>query len=240
MPVGGYGYSWTGTDYLGNPFTSTDEDLTLLKAGTYNLTVTDDNGCTVNPGPVNITQPADLTVSLNSSTNVLCHDASTGAIYVTASGGVVPVGGYDYAWTGTDYLGNPYNSTNEDITGLKAGTYDLTVTDDNGCTVVLPTVTITQPADLTVVLTSQTDVLCHDAATGSIDVTVAGGVEPAGGYNYSWTGTNYLGGFYSSNVEDPAGLKAGTYDLTVTDDNGCTVVLPTVTITQPADPCLRR
>ncbi len=82
-----YIYSWTGTDYMGNSFSSTDEDLSGLKAGTYTLTVTDGNNCIATMPSFNITQPPSLTVTIDATTNVLCHDAATGAIYVTVSGG---------------------------------------------------------------------------------------------------------------------------------------------------------
>jgi PKD repeat protein/predicted heme/steroid binding protein len=230
--VTAYAFTWTGNDYLGNPYNNTSEDLAGLKAGTYNLSIEDANGCIVVLPPVVITQPADLTVTLTGKTDVLCHDANTGAINVTVAGGVMPVGGYFFTWTGTNYLGVPFSSNLEDLTGLKAGNYDLSVRDANNCIVILTTVNISQPADLTVALTSKTNVLCHDAATGAIDVTVTGGVTA---YTYAWTGTDYLGAAYSSASEDPAGLKAGSYNLTVTDLNLCTVTLATVTITQPAD-----
>ena len=227
----GYSYIWTGTDYLGIAYTNTVEDISGLKAGTYNLSVTDANTCTVALATVTITQPAALTVTLTGQTNVLCHDAAIGAINVTVTGGVP---GYTYAWTGSDYLGIPYTSGIEDPALLKAGTYDLVVKDANNCQVTLSTVTITQPLDLTVILDSQSDALCRDAANGTINVTVAGGVVPVGGYFYNWTGTNYMGAPYSSNLEDLTGLKAGIYNLTVKDANNCTVTLATVTINQPA------
>ncbi len=234
IPAGGYIYEWTGTDYLGNSFSSADEDLAGLKAGIYSLTVTDANGCEAVLPLVSLTQPPDLTVTLLSVTNVMCHDAATGAINVNVSGGVMPAGGYTYTWTGTDYLNNAYSGSTEDPSGLKAGTYDLTVTDNNMCTVALSTVTVSQPDDLTVVLEDQTNVLCYDAATGAIDITAAGGVMPSGGYYYTWTGTTYQGGAFNSNMEDLTGIKAGTYNLTVRDANGCSVILPAVIITQPA------
>jgi len=63
------------------------------------------------------------------------------------------------------------------------------VKDANNCQVTLATVTITQPADLTVTLDGQTNVLCYNGTNGAINVTVAGGVVPVGGYFYTWTGT---------------------------------------------------
>jgi gliding motility-associated-like protein len=224
-----YTYSWTGP----NGFTSNTEDPTGLVAGAYTLTVTDANGTTGGcfaTLPVTLTQPAlPLSVVLTSQTNILCNGGATGAISVTASGGTP---NYTYSWTGP----NGFTSNTEDPTGLVAGAYTLTVTDANGttggCFATLP-VTLTQPAlPLSVVLTSQTNILCNGGATGAISVTASGGTP---NYTYSWTGPN---GF-TSNTEDPTGLVAGAYILTVTDANGttggCLATLP-VTLIQPALP----
>ncbi|MCC7504783.1 MAG: SprB repeat-containing protein, partial [Saprospiraceae bacterium] len=149
-------------------------------------------------------------------TNVLCFGASTGAIDITASGGTPA---YNYDWA--DIAGT---NNAEDRAGLSAGTYTVTVTDANGCTT-STSVTITQPASGVTVSATQTNVLCFGASAGAIDITASGGT-PA--YTYDWAdiaGTN--------NMEDRAGLPAGTYTVTVTDANGCTTST-SVTITQPA------
>ena len=73
------------------------EDQTGLAAGNYSVIVTDFNGCPTASLPVTITQPpAAVTVSLTTQTNVLCFGAATGAINITAAGGVAP---YTYTWT---------------------------------------------------------------------------------------------------------------------------------------------
>ena len=56
--------------------------------------------------------------------------------------------------------------------------------------------------------------MCHNDSTGSIDASVAGGTPT---YSYNWT----QNGFFVSADEDPTGLIAGSYTLTVTDANGC-------------------
>ncbi|HEX7906147.1 MAG TPA: hypothetical protein VF487_19875, partial [Chitinophagaceae bacterium] len=215
--TGAYTYDWADIAGTSNP-----EDRTNLSAGTYTVTVTDANGCTTAPLNVTITQPASaVTVALTSQTNVLCFGASTGAINITASGGT---GAYTYAWTGTGV-----NATAEDQTGLAAGNYSVVVTDANGCSTAPLAVTITQPVTaVAVALTSQTNVLCFGASTGTINITASGGT---GAYTYDWAdiaGTN--------NPEDRTNLAAGTYTVTVTDANGCTTAPLAITITQPATP----
>jgi hypothetical protein len=65
---------------------------------------------------------------------------------------------------------------------------------------------------------------CFGAQDGSIDITVTGGSTP---YTYNWD--NAIGA-----VEDPSGLGAGVYVLTVTDSAGCTTGT-SVTMNQPSE-----
>ncbi|UPZ15228.1 gliding motility-associated C-terminal domain-containing protein [Flavobacterium humidisoli] len=213
--VAPYTYDWA--DLAG---TNDPEDRTALIAGTYTVTVKDANGCSAAPLAVTITQPASaVAVAKTSQTDVLCFGASTGAINITASGGVAP---YTYDWADLAGTNDP-----EDRTALPAGTYTVTVKDANGCSAAPLSVTITQPASaVAVAKTSQTDVLCFGASTGAINITASGGVAP---YTYDWAdlaGTN--------DPEDRTGLIAGTYTVTIKDVNGCSAAPLSVTITQPA------
>jgi len=198
--VSPYTYSWTGG--------ATTQDRSGLAAGTYTVTVTDANGCT-NTTSTTITQPTAISLS-TTQVNVLCNGSATGSIDLTVSGGT---GAYTYSWTG--------GATTQDLLGLVVGAYTVTVTDANSCTKTT-SVTITQPS--TIVLTeTHVNVLCNGNSTGSIDLTVSGGVSP---YTYSWTG--------GATTQDRSGLAAGTYTVTVTDANACTKTLST-TITEPSE-----
>lgn len=200
--VGGtlpYVISWTGP----SSFTSSDEDISNLEAGNYDLTVTDDNGCQVMES-YTIDSPPTLVVDLD-PTHISCAGDTDGAIDATITGGVPP---YDIAWTGP----NAFSSTDEDISGLEAGNYEVTVTDDNGCFEVV-SIDIDEPApiDVAAVVTPPS---CAGANDASIEITISGGTAP---YSPVWTGPNA----FSSTDEDISGLEPGTYDLTITDDNGC-------------------
>ena len=118
--VGALTYAWTGP----GGFTATTEDITALVAGTYNLTVTDANGCVL-PATITVAQTPNTLAETNVVTPAGCG-VSNGAIDITVTGGV---GALTYAWTGP----GGFTATTEDITALAAGNYNLTVTDANGC-----------------------------------------------------------------------------------------------------------
>ena len=194
--TGAYTYSWTGG--------ATTQDRSNLAAGTYTVTVTDANACTKTISAA-ITQPSALTLT-ETHVNATCGIAN-GSIDLTVTGGT---GTYTYSWTG--------GATTQDISGRAAGTYTVTVTDANACTKTLSVVlSNTNGPTLS---TTQVNVLCFGASTGSIDLTVSGGTSP---FTYAWTG--------GATTQDRSGLAAGTYTVTVTDANGCTATKAT-TITQ--------
>ncbi|KPM50187.1 Ig-like domain-containing protein, partial [Jiulongibacter sediminis] len=198
--TGPYTYVWSNAE--------TTQDISGLSAGTYSVTITDANGCT-STASTTITEPAALTNSFT-QTDVLCFGNSTGAIDLSVSGGTGP---YTYAWSNAE--------TTQDISGLSAGTYSVTITDANGCTSTAST-TITEPASALTNSLTQTDVLCFGNSTGAIDLSVSGGTGP---YTYAWSN--------AETTQDITGLPAGTYSVTITDANGCASTAST-TISQPA------
>jgi gliding motility-associated-like protein len=205
----------TGTatlTYLWSPSGQTTATATGLTAGSYNVTVTDGNGCTKN-ALVSVNNATGPTASFVSQVNVLCNGSATGSATVTGTGGT---GTLTYVWS-------PGGQTTTSITGLTAGTYICTVTDVNGCAQG-KSVTITQPvAGLAPSILSQSNVGCTGSATGSATITVTGGTPT---YTYSWS----PGGQTTTSI---SGLTTGTYNVTITDANSCTVQ-QTVAITQPA------
>lgn len=197
----GYTYSWAPTG-------GTGATATNLAPGPYTITITDSNGCT---GTANVTvgTTSGPTASLQSSTNVLCNGASTGTASVTVTGGNP---GYTYSWA-------PSGGTSAGATGLAAGTYTCTVTDQLGC-VTSQTVVITEPTALAATV-STTQTAC--VSSGSAMATPSGG---AGSYTYVWSS----GG--TSQTESNLGV--GTYTCTITDFNGCTTqVTANITLNAP-------
>ena len=196
-----YTYSWN-TSPAQAAVTSTN-----LTIGTYSVTTKNSMGCTIT-NQVTITQPPPLSLS-SSITNVLCPTGSTGAISINSTGGT---GAYTYLW-------QPGNQTTSSISGQLAGAYTVTVKDAKLCQLA-STYTITQPAALSITLTS-TQVSCFNGSNGTATSTVAGGTAP---YTYNWSS--------GATAPNATGLQAGTIMLSVSDISGCVATNSTI-ITQP-------
>lgn len=167
-----------------------------LAAGQYCVTATDANSCSVSACST-LTDPTAVTITAT-GTDVLCNGGSTGSATATVSGGA---GNYTYSWTG--------GQTTFTATNLAAGNYTVTATDANSCSVTAA-VAIAQPTALSVSATCNPTII--NQSIGSASVTVNGGTTP---YNYNWSS--------GSDSASAASLGAGIVNVTVTDDNGCTV-----------------
>jgi gliding motility-associated-like protein len=207
----GLSYSWVSS---GSPASGLNP--TNLTQGTYALTVTDNNGCTVNAGPFTVNFVAGPTIN---STNVvvsdqLCNGTMGSISGLTTTGTIV-----SYAWTNSG--GSVLNPT-----GLSQGAYSLTVTDNNGCTASSGPFNVGFVAGPTVNATNAvtSDQLCN-GTMGSISGLTTTGTS----LTYLWTNS---GGA----VLNPSSLAAGTYSLTVTDGIGCTASAGPFTINFVAGP----
>lgn len=176
-----------------------------LSAGAYSVTVTDANNCTATTA-ASLTQPTAMSLTA-AVTPVRCNGASTGGIDLTPTGGT---GAYAYAWSN--------GATGQDLAGIPAGIYSVTVTDANGCSAIL-TRTVNQPTALAPSITAQSP-LCFGNATGSIAVTATGGTAPV---SAQWLD--------SHTSLSRTGLTAGVYAVTLTDANSCTVTT-SISLTQ--------
>ncbi|WP_310299743.1 gliding motility-associated C-terminal domain-containing protein [Flavobacterium aquidurense] len=193
--TGAYTYSWS-------PSGGTAATASGLAAGTYTVTIKDANLCQTTQS-FTITQPAALSVT-PSQTNASCNGGTNGTATVAVTGGT---GAYTYSWS-------PSGGTAATASGLAAGTYTVTIKDANLCQTT-QSFTITQPEALTAT-TSQTNVGCGGAATGSASVVVSGGTSS---YTYVWSPTG-------GNAATASGLIAGSYSVLITDANGCTLTKP--------------
>ena len=196
-----YKINWTKN---GIPYAVT-EDLSNLSPGNYVVTVSDANNCDPKTATFTITEPPILAVNLVNKTNILCFGQSTGTLDVNVVGGTLP---YTYAWSGP----NGFTSSNQNLTALFAGTYNLTVTDTMGCVKTLSE-QITQPTEILITATT-TPIVCYGGNDASISIAITGGVAP---YQIAWS--NLGSGTFQNN------LSAGDYLITVTDTNNCVQTL---------------
>ena len=200
-----YAYLWSNGNTLAT--------ASSLSAGSYSVRITDKNGCN-NTLTATITQPAVLTDNLGSLTNPTCN-GSLGTATINISGGTAP---YVYTW--------PRGlSSTATATNLTPGSYTVTIKDAHSCNGTQVTFTITQPVAIrdSSVVAAKTNLLCNSANTGTAKVGVKYGVQP---YTYLWSPNVSSSGTAS-------GLSAGVYSVTVTDHNGCSGPMVTITITQP-------
>lgn len=202
----GYTYSWNSAP------AQAAATANNLSAGNYTVTVTDLNLCT-STASVTITEPAVLSVSVNSQVNVLCNGGNNGSATTSANGGVIP---YSYSWNTVPV------QTAATASNLTAGTYTVTLTDNNSCTSTA-SVLITEPPVLTASISSSNNVLCNGGNSGNATASAAGGSP---GYLYSWNTSPVQSGVTAFN------LTAGTYTVTATDLNACSSTA-SVTITEP-------
>ncbi len=204
-----FSYNWDNN--------ATSEDINGLAAGTYCITVTDANNNTAN-ACFTINQPSSaINIALDNQTNESVTGSSDGAINVTTSGGTAP---YTYSWTSS----TGFTSSSEDISGLTAGTYNLSVQDANGCTATA-SYTITElstPLSINSAATQINPVSCFGGSDGGINLNVSGGQTP---YTFNWSPAQ-------ANAANIAGLTAGVYNVTVTDNTGMQAQ-SSFTITQP-------
>lgn len=186
-----------------------------LGAGVYTVDVDDENGCgLVTSDPILISEPTSINIVETSVNNVDCNGDTDGSIDIAVSGGIV-ASVYSYSWTTID--GSGLVTANEDQTGLGAGTYDLTVKDDNLCTATT-SITISEPSIINLDNSNNINPTCNGSSDGSIDITISGGTI-ATAYTYNWATTD--GSDVVADSQDQTNLSAGTYDITVTDDNLC-------------------
>ncbi len=166
----------------------------------YYVYAVDGNGCYSDTAVVNVTVSPQMFLDLDVE-NVNCHGVCDGEVVASVSGGIGP---YDYSW----------DSNGNTLSNICAGSYTLTVTDQYGCSADTA-YSITEPDTLIGYIFNE-DPLCPGSADGSAWVNVQGGVPP---YSYHWTQ-----GHQSDSADN---LSAGLHEVTVTDANGCQMVLST-------------
>jgi len=193
-----YDYSIDGGDnwQSGNTFTG-------LEAGSYEVFIrdADDVSCTEDLGMVTVGQPSLLEIDLDELEDETCPDAADGSIEVSAAGGNSP---YSFEWSTME--------TGQTIDNLTAGSYSVTVSDDNDCTAI-ETYQVNTSFSNPTADASNNGPYCLN---GTIELFATGGTS------YSWEGPNGFSSMDQNPTIPNATLDmADTYTLTVIDGNGC-------------------
>jgi hypothetical protein len=202
-----YFYKWYSTK---NPqiVINENEIVTGLTSGSYYVVVNDSFNMTITSTPITVVEPTKITASYTTNYK-LCGDGNDWSIKTTTTGGT---GNYTYLWN--------TQATTPNLENVLPGSYSVTITDQNGCQIT-ENITLTAPPylDATAVVTPP---VCYNGNDGRIEVTVLNGTAP---YNYLWdTGAT---------TPEIKNLKAGNYNLTITDSKGC-IIVKSYTITNPA------
>ncbi|MEI6047441.1 MAG: gliding motility-associated C-terminal domain-containing protein, partial [Bacteroidota bacterium] len=197
-----YTFTWSGP----RGFTASTKDISELIAGQYTLLITDNNLCTWEE-TIKLSEPEPLSMTFDPSLspaggfNISCAGSKTGSVTVSAQN---YAGTVDYRWAD--------GVTGNSRTDLSAGIYTIIITDSNNCNAD-STVTLTEPDALKLAF-DITEPFCPDKADGEIRLTVTGGV-PGNDYIYKWSD--------NSTDKNISNIASGTYKVTVTDMNGCSI-----------------
>lgn len=189
-----------------------DAKATLLQAGTYRVSVSGTGVCPAS-AEITVNQPEqELTVQL-SAVDQPCYNEANGTAVAVVSGGTPP---YSYLWN------DGSQQTTATAKGLKAGIYEVSVSDQNGC-IQSQSVSLFQAAAPLSVVLETSDVKCAGGADGSVLARVTGGTKP---YVCIWNDEK------AQQTPLASGLKAGIYQLTVTDTRNCSLTFTSI-VTEP-------
>jgi gliding motility-associated-like protein len=197
-----------GYTYSWSPAVGASSSVSNLPAGSYTVTVTDINGCAQNL-TIDITEPTPMVLTPNSNFST-CGN-SNGSAGVSVMGGTIP---YSYSWTPS--------GASAIITNVPAGSYTVTVTDANGC-ISTATSIVADSAGPVISSTSFTMPSCAELSNGTATVVATGG-QPL--YTYTWNTVPV------QTTQTASALPAGIYQVTVKDQNNCTVST-TVQVLEP-------
>ncbi len=196
-----YEYDWA--DLPGTINTANRSDLL---PGAYTVTITDAEGCTAS-ATAQINQPQQLAAN-PTAVHINCYNGTNGAITLAVSGGTAP---YAFDWSDVPSGSEPQNRAS-----LPAGNYQVTVTDNKGCTA-MALADLTEPVRLTtnaIAIAAS----CRNVLAGKSELNVAGGVSP---YTYNWSDGR-------SAQKDRIDLAPGAHSVTITDAKGCAAVASVV------------
>jgi hypothetical protein len=195
-----YSYLWSNGQSTNN--------LLAVPAGSYTLTITDANLCTLS-AQVSITQPTAIEIDI-STTAETGPGAADGTATANASGGA---GTFIYTWS--------TGATTQQISDLSPGSYRVTVVDTNGCSETAVAVVNAYSCAIIPVIVELRDLLCYEDASGFVEVSA---VNAFGSISAVWSN--------GANENAIQNVAAGLYTVTITDEANCSGILE-VELSQP-------
>ncbi|MEQ1746054.1 MAG: T9SS type A sorting domain-containing protein [Saprospiraceae bacterium] len=232
-PTGGTGtyilFKWAGPDnYVASIEDPSGFSTTLASAGTYTVTVTDNNGCTNTATTMVVVVPKPTAIASANSPACL---GTTVNLAVTPSGGTGTFTGF--SWVGP--AGSGFTSSSQNPPGFAAtlamaGTYTVTVTDNAGCSTTATTVLAVQNNPAPTITASSNSPICP-GSTINLTSMASNGQAP---YTYAWSGPNgYIGAGQNPTGFTAVLASAGTYNVIVTDGRGCKNSTTTTVVVSP-------
>ncbi len=189
-----FSYQWN----VGSGATTSGNIVSGLRAGSYSVDINSSN-CIINI-PFTITEPQPLAGSIE-VTDVLCFGEATGSAEALITGGT---GAYRYVWSHQPTVNQSV------LNNIPKGDFHVDIYDENNCNIRL-NFSVKEPERLIIEEIQSTLISCPEGNDGTLQATVSGGVAP---YTYSWESSSETGAL-------ALGFSKGTYQLTVTDANGC-------------------
>lgn len=186
----------------------TTNSISVSAPGSYNVTVTNQFGVSATAFPVTVIGYEIPEYTIVSETPDCFNN---GWVHIDP---IDSTSNYSYQWSN--------GSTSNFVSNLNVGTYTVTISVEGECEQI-ETITINQPQNTTPLEISAiaSDASCFGANSGNIEVNVTGGITP---YTYDWAN--------NCTTALNAGITAGTYSVTATDQGGCQIDT-SITIDQP-------
>ena len=211
---GDYTISWSGTESGSEVVNTNTYTIDNLIAGMYDVVIDDGSGCVYEIAQIELVDPAIFSLDV-SSVNATGCGVEDGIIQIEILNSTTTE--YTVSWDGTATGSFTTTDLQTEIPGLAAGSYDVTVTDENGCSVEEIAVTVSEDGAVTISIEVVSEMTCSGSDDAVIEVTSEDDISD---YTFTWNTT-----------EQGESITVGAGTFTVTGEgNGCTTNTPSVEI----------